>query len=581
MNKQVKKALSAVVISSLLILSFSYTAVRADDAQTTVIDTRYPTTLSGALQVKINGLLSEHTLDGTRLGAVVNMYNVSNDTVRVPDYEVRVIAGNGAQYVLRGSADNAVSVPPMSSVELNYMAQIKSGDLKPTDIVWIDVNKDVYPKTETTVLDLPVSNLVWNGDGSKVTDPTAIKSWGETFTIPSLDSALTYTPVSLTTDYQAQNPVKVIKLLVQNPGEQAETVPNFVIDGNSEKQVYKGKRADQTVTALDPGEKKYIYYAIPTDLDAQITSFTISTLQHYKIPNRTDAGADVSYSIGRLQLLPPTESQPSDSTQPTPYTMNTVIPVDPLNTAVNPNISISAVDFQMFENKGMGYQTGIVKMKFTNRSDKPLPVPQFAAELVGNGFSYAGTRLNAAAKVVVPDTDYVVAYSFVLPLTDTRDQYILKLIDDQTAAPYRSTFAQVILNVNKSQLDNSKLVMYPYEVNIRNWALSNVAGLNQATMTYQYSYKLKIDLDLNSIEPVIADANYNKLLMELENQAGRKIASTSLNLNGDNRLNNGEQLIYFKDTASDQLEYPLTLKIYEEIDTPNGQARRLVASLQQ
>ncbi|WP_248927630.1 hypothetical protein [Paenibacillus hamazuiensis] len=581
MYKPLKKAVSAAVISSML-LSFPYSAAWAEDAGAAVVDTRYPVALSDSLQVKVTGLLSEHTLSGTRVAAVVKMYNVSGDTVRVPDYEVRVVAG-GAKYTLRGSADNAVSVPPMSSIELGYMAQIDSAadTLKPTDLVWIDVNKDVYPKVETTMLDLPVANLVWYGDSTPVTDPSQLVKWGDTFTIPSLDSPLTYTPVSLTTDYKSQNPVKVIKLLVHNPGGTTETVPNFSLDGRSDKQVYKGARADQDVTSLDPNQKKYIYYAVPTDLDTQLTGFTISTPQSYKIPNRTDAAAVVSYSIGRLSLSLPPENAAQDSTVPTSYVMNTVIPVDPLNTAINPNLSVSVVDLQMYENKGMGYQTGIAKLRIHNRSDKPLPVPQFAAELANGGFSYAGTRQNATAQVVVPDTDYVINYSFVLPLGDDKNEYILKLIDDKTAAPYRSTFAQVLVSVNRPTLDNLKLTMYPYEVTIRDWALSNKAGVSALTQSYSYSYKLQINLDLKTLDPIIVDGGYNKLLMELENEDGRKIASTTSTLNGDNRLITGEQVIYFNDTASDSLEYPLTLKIYEAIDTPNGTARRLVSALKQ
>jgi hypothetical protein len=582
MKNSFKKAVSALILSSSLLI-FSYSAVLADESKEMTIDNRYPTILNGPLQVKINGLLSEHTLSGTRIGVQVKMYNVSNDTVRVPDYEVRVITGNGAKYVLHSSADNAVSVPPLSNIELSYLAKVDlPEDLKPTDIVWIDVNKDVYPKAETLMLDLPVSNLVWYGDNSTLADSSAVKVWGEPFTIPSLDSALSYTPVSLTTDFKEQTPVQLLKMLVHNPGIQSETVPTLIVDGKTTAQIYKGVRADSSVTKLDPGEKKYIYFSIPTDLDTQLSSFTLSTIETYKTPNRTDVSAAETYTIGRLSIgLPAAEQAAQDSTKPITYTMNTAIPMDTINNVVNPNMSISVVDLQLFENKGMGYQTGVAKLKFTNTSDKPLPVPQFAAELVGNGFSYAGSRINASTTLVVPGTDYVLNYSFVLPLTETRNTYTLKLMDDKTAAPSKITFSQVILNVSPAATDNKTLSMYPYSLNIHDWALSTIAGINQTTQSYAYNYKLSINMDLSSKESVMVDANYNKMLMELETKDGRRIASTTLNLNGDGRLTSGQQLIYFKDTQSDQLEYPLALKIYETIDTPNGPARKLVGTLQQ
>lgn len=580
MKKVRKQALSVVLISSLL-LSFPYCAALADETQAAAVDTRYPSTLTGPLQVKINGLLSEHTLTGTRIGTIVKMYNVSNDTVRVPDYEIRIVTDNGARYVLRGSSDNAISVPPMSNITLSYMAQVELPDnLKPTGIVWVDVNKDVYPKVETTMLDLPISNLVWYGDQSIVSDPALIKKWGEVFTIPSLDSALTYTPINMTTDFKDQTPVQVIKLLVQNPGKQTEVIPGFIIEGKSSTQNYKGSRADQTVSSIDPGEKKYIYWIVPTDLDTQLISFTLSTPESFKIPNRTDASANLTYYIGRLSFGAPTAEQLlSDSTKASAYLLNSQIPIDPINNVVNPNINISAADFQIYENKGMGYSTGIIKMRFSNKGDKPLPVPQFAAELMGNGFIYAGNRINAQTNLVVPGTDYLVNYSFVLPVGGTVDQYNLRLIDNKTAAPYKINFAQSILTVNKPVKDNVKLNMYPYEVTIHDWALTNIALSNPSTLSYKYSYKLRINMDLKTLEPVMVDSNYNKLLIELETKDGRRIASNTQSLNGEGRLTSGEQLIYFTDSTSDQLENPIVLKIYEVIETPNGPVRSLVATL--
>jgi hypothetical protein len=581
MNNYRNKALSALLISSLL-LTFPYSAAYADEPSVASIDTRYPSVLSGPLQVKLNGLLSEHTLNGTRIGVTVKMYNVSNDTVRVPDYEVRITTGNGARYVLSGSSDNTASVPPQSNIELSYMVLVELADnLKPTDIVWVDVNKDVYPKIETTMLDLPVSNLVWYGDQSTISDPALIKKWGEAFTIPSLDSALTYTPINMATDFKEQTPVQVIKLLVYNPGKQTEVIPSIIIDGKSATQNYKGSRTDQSVASLDPGEKKYIYWSVPTDLDTQLNSFTVSTPETFKIPNRTDTSANVTYYIGRLSFgVPTTDQLLLDSTQPASYSLNTQIPIDPINNVVNPNMNVTAADFQIYENKGMGYSTGIVKLKFANRSDKPLPVPQFAAELMGNGFIYAGNRLNSATSLVVPGTDYVVNYSFVLPASGTIDQYNLRLIDKQTAAPYKIVFAQSVLNVNKPLIDNKKLTMYPYEVTVHDWAISNIALANPTTLSYNYNYKLRINMDLNTLDTVMVDSNYNKLLLELETKDGRKIASNTQSLNGEGRLTSGQHLIYFTDSQSDQLEYPIVLKIYEVIETPNGPVRSLVATLQ-
>lgn len=578
MNNQSKWkiALSSVVISSLLLSAAPVwtPAVHADEP---IIDTRYPAVLQGPVQAKIKNVLCEKTLTGTRLGAVIKTYNVSGDTVRVPDHELRITGSDGATYTLRASADNPTSIQPMSSVELSYMAEIDTNvDIQPAQMAWVYVDKDVYPKLETTLLSLPLTNLVWFGDQSDVDDPEAVKAWGETFTIPKTDSPIQYTPVALTTEYKGQTPVKVIKLLAYNPGSRQETIPNFTFNGRSDKQVYKGARADQSVTVLDPGERKYVFFAVPTEQDVQLTHFTLLTTESFKQPNNS-AAAPYTYTVGRITLQLPKEGQELDNIPATPYTMNTPIAFDPLSTAVLPEIAVSAVDLQMYDNNGEGYQTAILRMKFANNSDKPIPVPQFAADLIGsNEVSYAGTRLSASAPNVLPHTEYLIHYSFVVPLDEKAETFKLRLSDDKTAAPYKSTIAQPQITLTKPAPDNHVLSFYPYEVKVANWSISNLASLNAATYTYDYRFKLKMSWDVQSKDNAIVDTNYSKMLLEFENASGRRLTSLTLNLTGENKITSGEQIYLFNNTQTDQMEYPLTLKVYEVIDTPNGQARKLV-----
>ncbi|MCZ8511981.1 hypothetical protein O9H85_05990 [Paenibacillus filicis] len=570
-----KKAVSAVLISSLA-LTAGLPAALADSAPASAVDIRYPVVLEGALQVKVKSVLSEHTLSGTRIGVVVKLYNVWESTARVPDYELRVTTASGSSYTLKPSADNAVSVQGMSSVELSYMVQIDKADsLSVADLVWVDVNKDVYPKVETVKLDLPVSSLVWKGDSATVTAPEFTKAWGDSFTIPSLESPLVYKAVDLTKDYKGQNAVRLLKLLVHNPGSQSETVPAFNIDGKAGSQLFKGARADQSSITVDPNEDKYIYYSFQTDPDTELTGFTVSTTESFK----AQGGGAVNYAIGRLALQTPganaKEEQAADST----YIWNAPLTFDPVNKIVSPDLAVAVADFRLYENKGMGYQTGIVKLKLTNKGDKPVPVPQVAADLVsGTGFTYAGSRQAAAAQVIVPGTSYVVNYSFVLPLGDKGEGYTFKLSDDKTAAPYKSTVAQVKLNAQKAEAGSSQFLFYPFQIDLHSWSLTYMVT-NAGGSQYNYKYKLKWDLDVKSADQVITDSSASKLLLELYTKDGRKIASQTLSVNGDGGVTNGEHTVYFTDTPTDQYEYPITLNIYETIDTPAGQARQLVGSL--
>jgi hypothetical protein len=585
----------AVMLASACALSSALPAVWADEAsdESTVaaaasIDNRYPAVLSSALQVKVKSLLSERTLNGTRLGVVVKMYNVWDSTVRVPDFELRVQAAGGGSYTLRGSADNAGSVAPMSSVELSYMAQVDKGDrVVPASLQWIDVDKDVYPKVETVKLDLPADGLVWYGDGSAFADADRVKAWGETFDIPSVDSPLQYTPVSLTSDFKGQKPVKLLKLLVHNPSEQSESVPAFRIDGFAGKELYKGEQAGasagQAPLTVDPQTDKYMYVAIPTDADTQLTDFTITTAESYRIPNRTDGSAVVSYNVGRLSVYAPEAAAAGSTGAGTgTYAWGTPLVFDPLNETVHPDLSVTIADFRLYENKGQGYQTGIVKLKLTNRSDKPVPVPQAAAELIGpSGASYTGSRTGAGAgaQTVVPNTAYIVNYTFVLPLDDTGVGFTFRLNDDKSAAPYKTPIAETKLDAVTTPIDAHSLGLYPFRVDIRSWSLSNLASMNPATASYNYTYKLKWDIDLQSADAVIVDPGYSKLLLELVNGSGRKIASTTVTLTGDGSVSSGEQTLYMLDSPNDQFEHPVTVNIYETIETSAGQARRLVGTL--
>ncbi|WP_025851794.1 hypothetical protein [Paenibacillus ehimensis] len=572
------------VVSTALIVSLALSfqgAVRAEHPQP-VVDVRYPAVLSGPLQVKVKSLLSERANGGTRVGVVVKMYNVWGSTARVPDYELRVVTSAGVSYVLKPSGDNPGSVPASSSVELSYMAQIDRSDaVQPADLVWVDVNKDVYPKVETSMLKLPVSGLVWYGDAAD-NGSIPVTEWGTPFAIPGIESSLIYTPVGFTKQFKDGAPVELLQLLVTNTGTQAETVPAFTVDGKAAGQTYKGSRQEQAAVSVDPNEKKYLYVSIPYEADKPLESLTVQTPESYKIPNRTDGAAAVSYSVGRLRIALP-EAQPgSPSGLPTVEGFGTRLAFDPLNSAVHPDLAVSVTDFRLYENKGQSYRTGVVKLKLANGGDKPVPVPQLAAELIGaGGSSYTGSAQKTAAQEVLPGTAYVMNYTFVLPLEGAGDRFRLKFSDSKTAAPYKTAIGQVGLNVNQMKDEDGTAAFYPYALKVKDWSLAYTTGTNPLTKSYTYTYKLKWNVDLTTTEPVIVDGGYSKLQLVIEGSDTREVARQTLSLTGEGRVENGEQSIYFTDTPSDQFDHPLTMRVYEVIDTPYGPARRLIGTLRQ
>jgi hypothetical protein len=86
---------------------------------------------------------------------------------------------------------------------------------------------------------------------------------------------------------------------------------------------------------------------------------------------------------------------------------------------------------------------------------------------------------------------------------------------------------------------------------------------------------------VEQVDNVVADAGFSKLKIELTDTLGRVIGSQSVPFTGTNKLISGEQTISFSNIYTDNYQYPLVVKLYESIDTPNGEANRLVKTLKQ
>ena len=105
--------------------------------------------LTESLDVRIKSVTSLPTADGTQASAVVRPTNHSGEKVRVPEYELHLIAKNGSDYLLTGSADNLTAVLPDSTVELSYLVQINGkGKVEPDRLSWEDVNNYVFPEND-------------------------------------------------------------------------------------------------------------------------------------------------------------------------------------------------------------------------------------------------------------------------------------------------------------------------------------------------------------------------------------------------------------------------------------------------
>jgi hypothetical protein len=239
-------------------MTSSYAAIAAEPTETAVEVLANPSyQLNDSLSVEVKSVLNEHVLGGTRVGVVVRMKNNSSTITRVPEYEVRVKTNEGVEYVLQASASNPKSIQPKANTELSYLNLIDRTDtVTLAEVNWTDVDYYVYPKKETLMAAVPISGQAWKGSDATITNPAAVKKWGEIFTIPSLLSPLQYQPVSIEKEVTEKGTVQVVQLIVSNPAGQRETLPEFLIDGKSDTQSYSGKKIEQGEMILEANEKK-------------------------------------------------------------------------------------------------------------------------------------------------------------------------------------------------------------------------------------------------------------------------------------------------------------------------------------
>jgi hypothetical protein len=322
---------------------------------------------------------------------------------------------------------------------------------------------------------------------------------------------------------------------------------------------------------IEANDQKYIHFAIQTDNDTVLTSINILTPEQFA--QGGDQGAPsstVNYNVGRLKVLLPSTNGPA--VYPS-YQLGAAMSFDPLNDLIHPNLAVSMVEFNMNDNPEEGSKTVVSKFKLLNNSDKPLNVPAFQTDLLSSdGFTYSGNRQNVAVQRILPNSGIVVNYSYTLSNSETGQGLSLKVNDTKEAAPYKTTIAAYGVELQKQE-SNVEFSVYPFSAKITDWTISpifNLAGNNK------YGYKAKFFFDLKRVEQIQVDQSFSKLQFEIYNSADNLIGTTPVSFIGAGRLTSGENNILF-DAKSDQLDRPLSMKLYEVFTTPTGESKRLLS----
>jgi hypothetical protein len=268
------------------------------------------------------------------------------------------------------------------------------------------------------------------------------------------------------------------------------------------------------------------------------------------------------------------ESASNAAVQSTPYQL-----ASPLSFATNgwldTNIEVSLMELHMHENNDFGYKTAVAKYKLTNRGSSTLTLPTLGTELInGQGLAYAGVRQTTAANQIMPNTSYVVSYSYLLPAAETGAQLVLNVFDPKSTAANKLSIGTYQVAVQGESIDNT-ISFYPFQLSFDSYALTTLYSSSA------YNYVLNLDLTVSRQELVIVDQSFSQLEFELVDGLGRILGSQTASFTGTQKLITGSQKITFSGIKTEQFETGLTINVYETIETPNGLAKRLVKQLKQ
>jgi len=237
---------------------------------------------------------------------------------------------------------------------------------------------------------------------------------------------------------------------------------------------------------------------------------------------------------------------------------------------IDSNLDLSLVELGMSENSDFGYRTVVAKYKLTNKGTSTVTLPDFQTDLTSpGGYTYSGARQSSVAKDIAPNTSYVLSYSYMLPDTEKGDQLALNLYDANRLAmgSYKTAVQPIPAQ--------GEMSLYPFMITLNDASFSATYNRDQS-----YAYRMRMDLDVKRQEQVITDANFSQLLFEVVDAKGRLLSSKVFAFTGQDKIMSGIQFVDFGNIKSEQLNDDVSINMYEVVATPNGDAKRLLRTIE-
>jgi hypothetical protein len=467
-----------------------------------------------------------------------------------------------AALAVNGGGDNLL---PKQKVKVTMQAAISS-KIDTDQLVLQFLKKTGSVKEVIASVDLK-SSLIVNKPGEAAVYPYADQ--------PGVKISTSWATVSKQTDglhVQAN-------VTLTNNGSDIVTVPVLAGEFQARNSNIGIISNDNTVRPayLSPNESVTYKYSGVLAAGLSIADLQLVVLEKKSAASGSSSPDSTTQSTGQqsvsLPVLITSLSDVGSSQQQTPYAnaqdykLGTPFGLSS-NSFIDSNIEVSLMELHMQDNEDLGYKTAIAKYKLTNKGTASLTLPDFQTDLINKqGYTYTGVRQTQTAQTILPNTSNVVSYSFLVPTGETDDQFAMNLYDDT-----RKSIGAFKVELQKEAADGP-ISFYPFQVEVKDYSLSATYSSSS------YAYKLTMFMDVNRQEEVVVDPNFSKLTFDLSDALGHVLATQTLTFTGSQKLVSGKQTIAFSSVKVDQLESGITIRMYEQIDTPNGVTKRLVKVL--
>lgn len=596
MNKILKKALTIILCASMLLAAAGLVSAEGASEAKKPVPPQAANAVKkpfDSLKFTIKTMLNEVTDGGSRIAAVVKVENTTGKPVRIPDYAVRVRLDLGTEFALQPGANNVKLIEPWSVKELSFMTVIDTKHfVRPEKLLWVDSDWTVYPKVDKVMLALDIPSDVWSNDYSRISDTDAIKIWGESFQIPSLDTSLKFKPVSILREYsppakervvrggKTLSDIYIVTIEASNPSSNSKNVPDLKIRAKSRSEVYYAERVDKDPMVLLPNENKFMRYTIAVDEGTTLQSLIVHSAESFALAGANGQVSNTDFSVGRVEIILPTKGyqEPKEAVS---YDWNQPMAFDSQSSLIPSGIQVSLAGSSMLSDKDVGFRALMLRFKIDNRSGNTMAVPAFQTELVTeDGKYYAGLKQESTIQQIMPNSGVIVAYTFMLPFDDKGKAYTLHVLDDKMAAPYKTTIGSYRVQMPVDSTGTLAFSLYPFDLKVRSYEIKFIRQVSsplEGMGAYMdpTNVSLKIDFKINRVPNVLIDPNFAKIQMELVNSSNKPIAPVkTVSLFGPDKLTDGMQTIVFDGLSESDLSHPIMINFYELQDTPFGPAKR-------